>query len=101
MIRNVKGKSEISLYLSGCRQWLIKAPFLRPAFLFFSMGQPDDQAARHPFAVWGLKCHWAFWYPACRDFHEQSQDGFRAENGPLLGLVGGAPLSVQKIRFPS
>ena len=30
------------------------------SFSFFPVGQPDDQAARHPFTVFGHKCHEAF-----------------------------------------
>ena len=60
MIRNVKRKTEIFLDLPGCRRWLNLTPFFLQSFSFFPMGQPDDQATRHPFTVSDHKCHGAF-----------------------------------------
>jgi hypothetical protein len=39
---------------------ICNAFFSVQSFSFFLVGQPDDQAARHPFTVFGHKCHEAF-----------------------------------------
>ena len=49
-----RGKRRFPLTITDAADGLLKRLFLRPIFLFFSMGQPNDQATRHPFAVSGL-----------------------------------------------
>ena len=84
MIRKVKRKTEISLDLPGCRRWLKLTPSSAvQSFSFFPVGQPDDQATRHPFTVFDQHTTGNSVDPANFVFHELPPSDIRAENGPF------------------
>ena len=78
-----RGKRRFPSTLPDAAGGLIELLFSVQSFSFFLVGQPDDQATRHPFTVSGHKCHEAFagsgqWY-----FPEVALRDVRAENGPF------------------
>jgi hypothetical protein len=70
---------------------ILNAFFSVQSFLFFPMGQPDDQATRHPFAASGHECHRAYGYPANEVFMKRLGLIFAPRMGLQIRLVGGAP----------
>jgi hypothetical protein len=86
-----RGKRRFPLTFPDAAGGYFKRLFSVQSFLFFPMGQPDDQATRHPFAASGHECHRAFWYPANEVFINKPRLIFAPRMGLQNGLVGGAP----------